>query len=48
MLYPAADATGFGHDKLILSPPYVIDDAGIDAVHRAVRAGAARRPPRQG
>jgi adenosylmethionine-8-amino-7-oxononanoate aminotransferase len=32
MLYPAADATGFGHDKLIISPPYVISDAEIDAV----------------
>jgi adenosylmethionine-8-amino-7-oxononanoate aminotransferase len=32
MLYPAADPTGFGHDKLILSPPYVIGDAEIDAV----------------
>ena len=32
MLYPAADATGFGHDKLIISPPYVISDAEIDTV----------------
>jgi adenosylmethionine-8-amino-7-oxononanoate aminotransferase len=32
MLYPAADATGFGHDKLIISPPYVIGDAEIDTV----------------
>jgi adenosylmethionine-8-amino-7-oxononanoate aminotransferase len=32
MLYPAADATGFGHDKLIVSPPYVIEDAEIDTL----------------
>jgi adenosylmethionine-8-amino-7-oxononanoate aminotransferase len=32
LLYPAADATGFGHDKLIVSPPYVIGDAQLDTV----------------
>jgi adenosylmethionine-8-amino-7-oxononanoate aminotransferase len=32
MLYPAADATGFGHDKVILSPPYVISDAELDTL----------------
>jgi adenosylmethionine-8-amino-7-oxononanoate aminotransferase len=32
MLYPAADPTGFGHDKLILSPPYVTTDAQIDTL----------------
>lgn len=32
ILYPAADATGFGHDKLIISPPYVIGDGETDAL----------------
>lgn len=32
MLYPAADATGFGHDKLIVSPPYVTTDAQLDLI----------------
>ena len=32
LLYPAADATGFGHDKLVVSPPYVIGDAELDTL----------------
>ena len=32
MLYPAADATGFGHDKVIVSPPYVTSEAQIDRI----------------
>ncbi len=32
ILYPAADATGFGHDKVVVSPPYVISDAEIDTL----------------
>jgi acetylornithine/succinyldiaminopimelate/putrescine aminotransferase len=44
MLYPAADATGFGHDKLIISPPYVISDAEIDTV--VERFGLALRAAR--
>jgi adenosylmethionine-8-amino-7-oxononanoate aminotransferase len=32
MLYPAADPAGFGHDKLIVSPPYVISEAQIETV----------------
>ncbi len=32
IMYPAADPTGFGHDKLIISPPYVIGDAEIDTL----------------
>ena len=55
MLYPAADATGFGHDKLILSPPYVIGDAEIDTVIerfelalRDARLDTLLRPSRPG
>jgi adenosylmethionine-8-amino-7-oxononanoate aminotransferase len=32
LLYGAADPTGFGHDKLIVSPPYVITEAEIDTL----------------
>jgi adenosylmethionine-8-amino-7-oxononanoate aminotransferase len=32
MLYPAADATGFGHDKFIVSPPYVTTDAQLESI----------------
>ncbi len=31
-LVEVADATGFGHDKLIISPPYVISEAEIDTL----------------
>jgi hypothetical protein len=44
MLYPAADAAGFGHDKLIISPPYVIGDAEIDTVIERFEL-ALRDPP---
>jgi hypothetical protein len=32
MLYPAADAAGFGHDKVIVSPPYVTTERQIDRI----------------
>lgn len=32
LLYPAADATGFGHDKLIVSPPYVVSESQLDLI----------------
>jgi adenosylmethionine-8-amino-7-oxononanoate aminotransferase len=32
LLYPAADAKGFGHDKLIVSPPYVTAEAQLDLI----------------
>ncbi len=44
MLYPAADATGFGHDKFIVSPPYVTTDAQLDSI--VERLGLALRDAR--
>jgi adenosylmethionine-8-amino-7-oxononanoate aminotransferase len=32
MLYGAADPTGFGHDKVVVSPPYVIGEAELDTL----------------
>ena len=46
MLYPAADATGFGHDKLIVSPPYVTSEEQIDRI--AELLGLALRDARLG